>query len=547
MPSLISVSGLSSGLDWESIISQLMELERRPVSLLETRQSRFQSQIDAFSSVNTKLLALKSQADALNKSDTFQAKSSNSSDETVVTATATASASIGLYSINVTALASAHKISSDTFSDSTTALGFSGQISINEQRITINANDSLVTIKNSINSVNASVTATILDVSSTDHRLVLTSQTTGTENSIDLIDSNTSNILQSLGLLNASETTQDNSDQFTSDTTAVGPLLGLTDTLSGTVQINGTDVSIDLSNDSLQDIATAINNAGAGTTASVTSEDVNGTTMYKIELTGTNTYTDSNNVLETLGFVNGVVKNELQAAGDVALVVDNNINVTRSSNTITDLIEGLTLYLNDEGTADVTVTNDSESVKTSVDDFVNGYNDLISYLGDQFSFNAGEGSQGVLMGDFTLRLIKSNITSITTRKIEGLSGDISFLSQIGVTTNSSDGTLVIDETKLDNALASQLTDVQAFFGAMTSQLSDKADAFTDPIDGLLTSRADSAEERIDDIDDMIEAMERRLELREERLRKQFVKLESLLSQMQTLNAGFAQQVASFSG
>lgn len=544
--SLFSVSGLSSGLDTETIISQLMSIERRPITLLETKQSTYQSQMDAFSSINTKLASLKSQADSLKTSSTFQVKSSSSSDEAVVTATATSSASIGTSSINVTNLASAHKVSSDPFSSATTALGFSGDIIISGKRIAIGASDSLNAIKSSINSANAGVTATILNVSSTDNRLVITSKATGTANRIDLIDSNTSNLLQSLGLLNASVTTQNNSDRFTSDTTAVGTLLGLSGTLSGTVQINGTNVSIDLSTDSLQNIATAINNAAAGTTASVTSESVGSTTMYKIALTGTNTYTDSNNTLETLGFVNGVVKNELQAAKDATLILDNNISVTRSSNTITDLIEGMTLYLKKQGTAAITVTNDSASVKTSIKNFVSSYNDLISDIGAQLKFDASKSAQGVLMGDSTLRLIQSNIRNITTSKVQGLSGDISSLSQIGITTDKSDGTLVVDETKLDTALANQLTDVEAFFTAMESQLSDKINAFTDSTSGLLTSRTNSVQETIDDLGVKIEGMEKRLAGREERLRNRFVMLEVLLSQMQTQNASLTQQLASLS-
>lgn len=544
--SLFSVSGLSSGLDTATIISQLMSIEQRPLTLLKTKQSKHQSQMDVFSSINTKLASLKSQADSLKTSSTFRVKAPSSSDETVVTATATSSASIGTSSINVTALASAHKVSSDPFSSATTALGFSGDIIINGKRVTIGASDSLSAIKSSINSANAGVTATILDVSSTDHRLVITSQATGTANRVDLIDSNTSNLLQSLGLLNASVTTQNNSDRFTSDTTAVGTLLGLSGTLSGTVQINGVNVSINLSTNSLQNIATAINNAGAGTTASVTSESVNGTTMYKIALTGTNTYTDSNNTLETLGFVNGVVKNQLQAAGDATLTLDNNISVTRSSNTITDLIEGMTLYLKKQGTANITVTNNTASVKASIQSFVSSYNDLISNIGKQLSFDKNKDTQGVLMGDFTLRLIQSNIRNITTSKIGGLSGSISSLAQIGITTNKSDGTLVIDETKLDTALASKLTGVEGFFTAMGSQLSNKINAFTASGSGLLTSRIGSVQGTIDGLGDKIEAMQQRLDAREQRLRDRFVRLEVLLAQMQTQNTSLTQQLAGLS-
>ena len=126
---------------------------------------------------------------------------------------------------------------------------------------------------------------------------------------------------------------RDYSDLFTSDTTAIGTLLGLTSPPSGTVQINGVDLAIDLASDSLTDIRDRINNTpGIGTTASITSEVVDGTTKYKLVLSGTNTYTDQNDVLKTLGFTRidlSTVDGTSAAISDIEGAIDS-VNTYRS-------------------------------------------------------------------------------------------------------------------------------------------------------------------------------------------------------------------------
>ncbi len=101
-----SVSGLVSGLDTTSIISQLMQLEAQPQALLKAKVSTEQTAVSAYQSVNNKMSALQMMADALTKDTTWQAATASSS-STAVVATAAAGAPSGQYSFDVTKLASA--------------------------------------------------------------------------------------------------------------------------------------------------------------------------------------------------------------------------------------------------------------------------------------------------------------------------------------------------------------------------------------------------------------------------------------------------------
>jgi len=544
--STINFGGLVSGLDTDTILTQLVALERRPIELLDEKQTTHENRLSAFQELNSKLLSFQTQAEALNEAETFQAVSVTSSDETVLTGTSSSSSNTGVYTIEVTQLAQTHKLSSDSFTDSETALNFSGDILVNGELVSIATTDSVNNIRDKINTANAGVSASVLQVSSTDYRLMLTSEETGSTG-IDLVDSNTTDVLQSLGLINSSTSTQDYSDLFSSDTTAVGTMLGLSSPQSGTVQINGVELNIDLANDSLTDIRDRINSTpGIGTTASITSEVVDETTKYKLELSGTNTYTDQNNILETLGFVNGVIKNEQDAAQDAIIKMGqtNPITITRSSNIIDDAIEGVTLNLNksEPGTqVSLTVNGDTDTVKQSIQDFVDAYNDVISYIDEQMSYDAENSTRGPLRGDFTARTIKSTLQRVMSSEVSGLSSSLTALSRIGITSSASDGAMSIDDTKLTSALTSDLTDVKDLFTGLTDDLTDKLDSYTDPYDGLIANRIEGTQDIIDDGQDRMDTMEVRVSQREEQLRAQFQAMEIALAQLQSQSAFLAQQ------
>lgn len=314
-----SVSGLSSGIDWANIIDQLMEIERQPIRRIEQRQSEYEQKVKLWQNINSQLLSLRSTADTLRSDDAWSrytsalsASSSTVEAGDILTANTSSEAAPGTYDIVVKQIATKEKISSGSFAANDTSLNLSGELLINGQNVSVGTTDTLRNIRDKINAVNAGteaseVTATIVETADNDFRLILSSDESGSEG-FDLLAGDGSTLLQDLGLVNSTtqlrHTTSDGakSDAFTSANEAVGSLLNLSSAQSGTVTIGGQDIAIDLATESLVDIAANIE-AATGLSASVISEENDGgATVYRLDVSGSTAFTDTNNILETLGF-----------------------------------------------------------------------------------------------------------------------------------------------------------------------------------------------------------------------------------------------------
>ena len=345
MAATYSISGLASGLDWRSMISQLVELERRPITLLEEKQTTLGEKKSAWNQVNSLLRSLKTAAGALNSPDDFNlftpkatinSTTLNVSD--LLSYAVGSNATEGSYNITVNNLAAAQKLSSKSFGSTSEALGISGELIINNRVLSIAATDSLSTIQNKINALNsgenpAGVTASIIAISTGEYRLSLTSRATGSEG-ISLASGSADNILTQLGLADGTLSLRNavtggaRSWAFSSSAGSIGQVFGLTGAASGTVTIAGVAVSIDLSTDSLEDIAGTINNnaalQAAGVHASVVQSKNGDETVYTLQIDGTQDFTDSSNILQTLGIlkqgysdvtgVNGTMENTVNGA-----------------------------------------------------------------------------------------------------------------------------------------------------------------------------------------------------------------------------------------
>ena len=315
------VSGLSSGFDWKTMIDQLMQLDQKKVDLVGDQQTTYKNQLSEWQSFNTQLLSLKTAAGDLKDPDDFSVYTSNmTSDSSTVDASdilsvSTSSlASKGSYTINVSSLATAQKLSSRPFSSSSDALGasYAGDILINGVAVSINETDSLADVRDKINNANAGTTATgvsatIVSYGANDYRLTLTSDTTG-EDGMRLQNASTSDLVELFGWKDKSSTLKNSitggaqSDSFSNSTQDIKTLLGLSTFQSGTIKINDQDVSIDFSTDSIEDIKNAVNAASiTGVSASVITDTTGNTTTYKLQIDGSQNFVDTQNILETMG------------------------------------------------------------------------------------------------------------------------------------------------------------------------------------------------------------------------------------------------------
>lgn len=364
------VSGLSSGIDWATMVDQLISIDHSRVDLVSSQKSAYEAKLAAWQSFNTKLLALKTAADGIKDLEDFNLYTASMTTDSatvkgsdLMTVSAASTASIGSYQIKVNSLAVAEKVRSISYADASVAFGsgYAGDILINGETVTIDATDTMYSVQNKINNANTGatptgVTATIVKFGASDYRLTLTSDTTG----------------------------------------AAG---------------------IDLQNGGAQDILSLFNFS------------------------------------------------EVTDGADASFSVDG-VDISQSSNTVDDVIAGVTIALlkaDIDTTVTLAITRDIDAIKNNIKTFVGKYNDVASYINTQFSYNTETNETGgVLFGDGTLSSVKSDLSSIITHSVWGVSSQFSILGLVGINLDNS-GQLSINDTTLTGYLRTNFSDVAALF------------------------------------------------------------------------------------
>ncbi|HZV99064.1 MAG TPA: flagellar filament capping protein FliD [Methylophilaceae bacterium] len=242
-------------------------------------------------------------------------------------------------------------------------------------------------------------------------------------------------------------------------------------------------ISIGASNNSLAGIRDAINAAGAGVMATivndgttnrlvVTSKDSGTANSIKITVADDDaTATDTSGLSQlaydpTAAAGSGKNLTVLQAAKDALLTIDG-VSVTKSSNVISDALDGLTLNLlktSGGSSLNLGVARDSAAIETSVNAFVKAFNDTNSVLRSLTKYDPTTKVGGLLLGDSTARSISTQIKDVLTTAVSG-SGSLTSLSQIGVGFQR-DGTLSLDSSKLKTAIQDNFSDIASLFAAV---------------------------------------------------------------------------------
>lgn len=472
----ITFSGLASGIDTESIIQRLIQLQQRPLQRLSTRQTELRARMTAFDQFKGLINNFQTAASGLSSSNAFNLVKVISSDTNVATVTASPESIPGTYELTVSKLAQAHKLISGSHSSSTAELGATGKFILNGKEIQVAAGDSLSSIATKINNANTGVTASLLNGDNGEVFLTLTARNTGEKNRIHLSEVGSGTLLQSTLKLTDSSTSVRNpitngarTDRFSDAGTAIGSLLGMSAPSSGTIQINGTDIEIDFASDTLTSIATKISNAGiTGVSASVVSETENGTTYYRLNITGASTpnFTDNNSLLSNLGVVQKGYQNQLVAAQDAEFSLDG-LSFKRSSNQITDVINGVTInLLSADATtpkrSTLTFSRDTDSIKRGINGFVDAFNSVVDFLKQTASFDKDTLRTGLLFGDSTVEGIRDALIRQITDQVQGVTGELRSLAQIGITLGE-DGKLKVDDSLLTSKLSSDPSAVGRLF------------------------------------------------------------------------------------
>lgn len=470
----ISFTGISSGIDTESIIARILQLERQPIQRLLIQKGQLTNQQTAVDQYKSLVGNIRSAAQTLNALSTFQLVKAASSDSSVATITAGTGALPGIYELSVTRLAQAHKLASAAQTDATTALNLSGTFLVNGKAVSVQTSDSLTAIATKINEAGAGVTASIINGGSGNTFLTITANSSGADNKVALSDVGTGGVLGSLGFLAGSAsirkaiTNGAESIAFSDSVSAVGSLLNITVPPS-TIQINGTNVAVDFANDSLADLASRITATVPNVTATVVSAEQNGQTVYKLQIvgdSGTPTFTDDNRVLENIGILQTAFGNELLAAQDAQFTLDG-VSLTSASNTVTGVITGATITLlkADSGNPPKTtlsLTRDNEAIRNKVQALVDAYNAVVDFLKTAASFDSETLESGPLFGNSTVSLVQDQMARALLQSPSGVTGPYRNLLAIGVNFDSS-GKMTLDSAKFDEALATNLQNVTNLF------------------------------------------------------------------------------------
>src|SRR5690606_31840758 len=157
----------------------------------------------------------------------------------------------------------------------------------------------------------------------------------------------------------------------------------------------------------------------------------------------------------------GEILNELQAAQDAVFTVEGRLTITRSSNTVDDLIEGVTLQLKGVGETTLEIRRDVDAVVDAVRRFVEQYNSTMSFIQDRM------GENGVLKGDTLLMRIQMQLRADVMAPVDGdADGGLKYnqLAAVGISVDKS-GTMSLDEARLREALEESPEEVARLFTA----------------------------------------------------------------------------------
>jgi flagellar hook-associated protein 2 len=509
----VTFSGLSSGIDYQSLIANIIKAKHVPIDNLQTTIDDNTKKVTAYGDLKTLLQTLQNSLSQLrgavsvdNSTNVFQAKqafastsrtdgAAPSSATDLIGVTVTNAATVGAHTIEIQRLATAHKLTTQAFSATNTGLGLAGSFKMQlgsgtATTITVSASDTLQDIRDRINAANtgstaSGVAASIVSVGTNQNYLVLTASQTG---QTITFSNETGGVLAGLGISNDGGTTLANQIQapqtaqfyadglldpskwdskaFASQSASLSSIAGVT---AGSHSFNILDKNgaviqtVTYSDtDNLQSLASSITAGGAGVAASVVQ---NSSGQYQLNITKSDGSAisfggDTDNLLSNLG------------------ATKERLLITRSSNTVSDLFNGVTLslYGAEPGTAiKLEVDQNLTNVNNAITSFVTAYNAVRHFVNEQNQTDPSTGEKsanaGPLFGSQTLATISSSLASVLGNGTKGVNSAYSVLAQIGIdfvdNNTLSDqldkDTLTVDTAKLQSALTSNPDDVRKMF------------------------------------------------------------------------------------
>lgn len=563
----LGLSGLISGLDWRTLVDQLAEVERVPATRLRVEQNTLQQQHAAYATIKTQLSVLQNRVTLLQDPGLFNSRQTTSSNTAVATATAGAGTTLGTYSFNVIQLATAAKqvgttgagsslnatndvsglvLSEAAFASSVTA----GTLTVNGRQFTLATADTLQEVFDKISaatggSVTGSYDAATDRITLNSAAPIVLGSATDTSNFLQVarLHNNGTGAISSaaeLGVVRQSASLSQ--ANFATPISDGG-------TGAGEFKINGVSIGF-AETDSVAEVLKRITDSTAGVTASY--DTVNDRFVLSNKTTG-----DVGMALEdvTGNFLaaTGLTGGTLERGHNLRYTVNGGSELVSQSNTITEAssgLAGLSVTALAEGTATVTVDSDTGKIKQAINDFLAEYNKVQSVIDSQTASTTdakGKVTAGLLANDGEAQSIATQLRRLVTAQLTGLNPALKRLDDLGIVSNGNDNSLRLDdESKLDAALAGNLTTVRTLFTDTAQGLAVKLNTHLEKLvgdDGTLPGKQDKLTRAASAIDTQIADLERMIQANRERMIASFIAMETaqanINQQMQFLQQRFS--------
>lgn len=553
MAGSISTLGVGSGLQLQDILDKLRAVDQQVVDRKKTSITKYESQLEEFTVVKNKLLTLKSAALNLSLSSSFLGRTVTSSSESVLTATVSDGATVKNSALAVTNLAqkSSWISSSGVASSSSIIYVPTSQVS---SGVTDPATGSIASGPGQLAITFGGSSTITVDI---DGATMLDDSGASGLSLVDLINNDAENA----GKVTASTYTVGSETFLRIETATPGgsgesnrvAISTNNSTLTFappnkllTIQSGGNATSLSVAADStLSQLVDQINGdtANPGIFASTINDGVDPTKPYKLVLTA-NSYGEDHRItfLTQLPDLAMAEQASQSAANSLnsQFTVDG-IAYQRQSNSVSDVITGVSMSLQGTGSSTLSVANNAENTKEMITSLVTAYNDVVQEIKGQSGYDTETGTFGILAGT-TLRDMPFDLLGLmtTTNKADS-AGNITSLFSLGLEFNR-DGTVTINDTTLSAAISTYGDGVKAFFlGDSDNNIEGLADKINNRLrtltggSGLIEGEKTAAQTRIDDFNLKLAEDSARLDKRYEQLTKQFVALDKYMNQMTSMS------------
>lgn len=301
-------------------------------------------------------------------------------------------------------------------------------------------------------------------------------------------------------------------------------------------------VTVDSTNNTLSQLASSINNQNVGVSASVI-QDSNG---YRLALVSTASGAPGD--ITVSGNTSGLSFTKAVTGTNASLVVDG-IPISSASNTVSNVINGVTLSLGSPSPSTpvtVNVNPDTAQATTAINNLVSAYNTVIGEINSQFNVAADGSGGGPLEGDNSLRDVQSQLLAAFSYSVPGNSGVVN-LASIGVNFNN-DGTLSVDSGKLSAALSSNYSAVQNLLQNTTNGFSQNLSTVLSNINGagtgILSLDAQSITNTSQGLTKQIADLQASLATQQASLTAIYAQVNTTLQELPLLENQISQQLAS---